>query len=121
MVGGFYPTGLETDKVEAYDNSMGKWKTLAPLPQPLNHAAIAALNQKIYVIGGYTGRWSKPLDVNFEYDPEKNNWTKKSPMPTARGAMAATVIKGKIYVVGGAVKSKKNYHHIFWIDQHRCK
>src|SRR5436305_1126533 len=41
--------------VEEYDPATNSWRSRAPLPTPRNHAVGAAVNGKIYVIGGRVG------------------------------------------------------------------
>lgn len=59
----------------------------------------AAVNGKIYAIGGYAE--SGREDVVEEYDPATNTWTTKTAMPTARDGLAAMTINNKIYAIGG--------------------
>jgi hypothetical protein len=60
------------EKVRAEEDS-SCWTTLAPLPtSPTSIQGIAALDGKIYYIGGST---------TMQYDPETNNWTDIAPLP----------------------------------------
>ncbi|OGS46059.1 MAG: hypothetical protein A2539_03480 [Elusimicrobia bacterium RIFOXYD2_FULL_34_15] len=59
----------------------------------------AALNNKIYAIGGNNGT-STLMDIE-EFDPVLNTWTAKSNMPQARDWSAVGVVNNKIYVIGG--------------------
>jgi N-acetylneuraminic acid mutarotase len=66
----------------------------------------AAVNGKIYVIGGQTTESSEPAKAGFvntvyEYDPASGKWTARAPMPTMRGGGVAAVVDGRIYVAGG--------------------
>jgi len=58
----------------------------------------AAVNGKIYAIGGLGGSY---LSTNEEYDPSTDSWTTKASMPTARFYLAAAAVNGKIYAIGG--------------------
>jgi N-acetylneuraminic acid mutarotase len=76
------------------------------LPQALNHIMPAAVNGKIYVIGGQTTESSEPdkagfVNTVYEYDPASSKWTARAPMPTMRGGGVAAVVDGRIYVAGG--------------------
>jgi hypothetical protein len=76
---------------------------------------VAAVNGKIYAIGGSTESGFAPnaygstvydfsangVGTNEEYDPETNTWTYKTSMPTPRLAFATAVYKNKIYCIGG--------------------
>jgi N-acetylneuraminic acid mutarotase len=62
----------------------------------------AAVNGKIYVIGGALNHPGSPFGTVEEYDPSTDSWdTDKTPMPTARKGAAWGVISNKIYVAGG--------------------
>lgn len=63
-------------------------------------AAAAALYEKIYVMGGQTG---KETTNSVEcYDPDKNTWTMVAPMIEARSGAQAVVSVGFLYVLGGS-------------------
>jgi N-acetylneuraminic acid mutarotase len=92
---------------EEYDPATNTWRVRSPMPTPRNHAAVGAVNGKIYVIGGrigaafITGNVSN-IDVVEEYDPATDTWgPPRARMPTARSAVAYAVRDGRIYVAGG--------------------
>jgi len=97
-------SGGTTNILEEYDSVTDTWTFKAPMPTPRNTAAAAAIDGKLYVVGGspeYTALAT--LEV---YDPATDTWdTTKAPMPTARHEMGAAAIGGKLYVVGGAGSS----------------
>jgi N-acetylneuraminic acid mutarotase len=81
------------------------------MPRPAHHAALAAANGKIYVIGGFVvpektqipvGAAWEPIDDVWEYDPAADSWKTLAPLPGKRGAAVAVEVGGKIYVIGGA-------------------
>lgn len=79
------------------------WSNRAPLPNPRNHMASAAVGGLIYAIGGQhnenenTGLQS---DVH-RFDPATNAWTKVASLPRARSHIVAVVRDGHILVLGG--------------------
>jgi N-acetylneuraminic acid mutarotase len=78
-----------------------------PMPHPVHHAAVTALNGKMYLFGGFDLPASGPPGWNpvndaWEYDPTSDGWRALAPMPTLRGGGVAAVVGGKIYVIGGA-------------------
>jgi len=92
--------------VEEYDPATNTWRERSPMPSPRNHAAIGAVNGKIYVIGGRVGAafiaLATDVSVVEEYDPATDKWSApRTRMPTARSALGAGVINGRIYVAGG--------------------
>ena len=63
---------------EVYDPATNKWETRPPMSVARNHAFSAAVNGKIYVIGGRTGHGfiltATNTDVVEEYDPLSDTW-----------------------------------------------
>ncbi len=91
---------LSSDIVE------NSWVSKAPMRKARGGLGVAAVNGKIYAIGGSPEdvSWAttdKFLSTNEEYDPATNKWAFKKPMPTPRAAFAVTVYQNKIYCIGG--------------------
>jgi len=89
-----------------YDPATDAWSSKKPMPTPRYSCAIAACQNKIYVIGGVTylnpnTGISTNCPLNEVYDPATDTWETKEPMPTARSQMEANTVNGKIYVIGG--------------------
>ena len=76
------------------------WITLAPVLTPRQEVAVAAVNGKVYLIGGF-GPGGSILSSVEEYDPATNTWRFIAPLPAGRHHTAAAVIGSSIYVVGG--------------------
>ena len=92
--------------LEVFDTESKSWTTLAPMTLPRNHHDVAALDGKLYVIGGTIGScvpngWSAKVPMNEVYDIAGNTWSMRAPMPTARSAVAVAALDGKVYVFGG--------------------
>jgi N-acetylneuraminic acid mutarotase len=91
------------DEFFRFDPDTGRYERLAPMPERLNHHAMAAWGGKIYVIGGM-GDLLFGADTRrdaFVYDPATDRWSDLPPMPTRRGATASAVIGDTLYVAGG--------------------
>ena len=93
---------------DVYDPATNKWQSREPMSVPRNHAFGAAVNGKIYVIGGRTGHGfilsATNTDVVEEYNPVSNSWSApKERMPTPRSGGAWGTDGRRIYVAGGEV------------------
>ncbi len=106
--GGLLPD-RRTDVGEHYildvNNRVRGWQAAAPMPNPRNHLSGAAINGKIYAIGGQYGHDNGVRDQQFldEYDPETDRWTRKANLPSARSHFEPGTIvhNNKIIIVGG--------------------
>ena len=78
----------------------GIWQTLAPMPTARQELATAALNGKIYAIGGFDSSGA-PTNIVEVYDPATNTWTSAHPIPVALHHNCAAVAAGKLYSFGG--------------------
>ena len=78
----------------------GEWVKKADMPTARYGLCTAAVNGKIYAIGGRPNANSVLSNVE-EYDPIKDNWEIKSRMPQAKAFLSASSANGKIYVFGG--------------------
>ncbi len=92
------PTDV-TDRFERYDLRAEQWETLPALPAPRSGYALATLDGRLYVIGGWDGSTFR-REV-FEYDPERESWQQRADMPTARAFASVGVIEDRIFVFGG--------------------
>ncbi|MDI6809633.1 MAG: DUF2341 domain-containing protein [Candidatus Eisenbacteria bacterium] len=88
-----------------YDPGTDIYTRKADIPTWRTWGACAAVDDKIYVIGGYsygpgpTGA----INVNEAYDPLTDTWATKEPLPVSKYGVVREnpVIGGKIYVVPG--------------------
>ncbi|XDG05344.1 hypothetical protein ABKA04_004959 [Annulohypoxylon sp. FPYF3050] len=102
-----WPAVPSTDRFEAYSFLEKSWKSLTPIPKAFTHINAAAVNGKIYVLGGLTGDgldlvWRSAPDC-FVYDPSDGTWTALPAMPDGqgRGASAVGISGNTIYLAGG--------------------
>jgi N-acetylneuraminic acid mutarotase len=91
---------------EVFDTATNSWTALRPMPTPRNHHALAAIDGKVYAIGGRIGScfsagWSSNVSMNEAYDIAADRWLPRAPLPTARSGIAVAVLDGKIHVLGG--------------------
>jgi N-acetylneuraminic acid mutarotase len=91
--------------MEMFDPDSGKWISKPSMPTDRGLAACAAIDEKIYVIGGIRGSLSSPdysgINKVEVYDTKSDTWTHMADMPTKRWGCSAVAFEGKIYVFGG--------------------
>lgn len=92
---GYLPT------VERYNACSGEWTALSGLATSRSMIAVATLDDKIYVAGGYNNS-DGYLSSASVYDPQADAWSDIADMPVALGATAMAAANGKLYVFGGA-------------------
>jgi N-acetylneuraminic acid mutarotase len=112
LIGGLYqqkleypPTEHSSNLTEVYDPETDSWTTMAPIPNTVYGYASAVINEKIYIISGWSNM--SPLSDQVQiFNPNTNNWSLGNPIPvpvTLAGAGATTGIMAskRIYIIGG--------------------
>jgi N-acetylneuraminic acid mutarotase len=102
FVVGAFGSGPESRDVAAFDTRTKKWETLEPLPSSFQMPNVAAVGNRLFVLGA--------VDVvtTLEYDAAKNSWVPRAPVPVARGrGQSAIGVWGtKILLAGGVIPGK---------------
>jgi N-acetylneuraminic acid mutarotase len=102
IIGGL-KDGAVTGSVEVYDTQADNWSIAAPLPVPMHHPNVAAIDGKVYVFGGITGAvdWIS-TGKTFRYDPASNKWDELAEMTNAPSGSSVLGVQAKtVYVAGG--------------------
>ncbi|MET0594818.1 MAG: kelch repeat-containing protein [Polyangiaceae bacterium] len=82
------------------DAPSGGWTSLPPLAAgPRQETGVAALDGKIYVIGGFNSAGVVVSTVEA-YDPVARTWSSVAPFPRVIHHANTAAVGGKIYVVG---------------------
>lgn len=77
------------------------WSSVSNLPVASYGLAAAAVNGKLYAIGGnYSGSYFSTVCVYDSAQPALS-WMSVSNLPTAIGFLAAVAVNGRIYAIGG--------------------
>lgn len=63
------------------------------------YSGVAAINQYIYVVGGFDG--TRQLATVERYDTDNETWDMVAPIQIARSALSLTQLDGKLYAIGG--------------------
>lgn len=85
----------------AINLSYAGWVMRRPMRYPRYGAMVAAVNNRIYAIGGMVTRPDTAVRWVEEYNPVLDSWITKAPMPGPRALGVCGVVNGKIYVIGG--------------------
>src|SRR5262249_37094456 len=91
---------------EVYDPAANRWTALAYVPTARDHLAAAAMDGRLYAVGGrIDGNYSRNLASNEAYDPATGRWEQRAPLPTARSGIAAAgaVRRGGGWQRGGGI------------------
>jgi N-acetylneuraminic acid mutarotase len=84
------------------------WLSISNLPAARSALAAVPLNDKLYVLGGYSG--SAYQSTAYVYDPLQPTagWLSVSNLPVTSGYLGAAALNGKLYAVGGFNGSYQN-------------
>ncbi len=85
----------------------GAWGTRAPLLEANSEMSVAALDGKIYVLGGYPSNRISVATVQ-EYDPVQNSWRLTARLPAALNHTMAAAVNGRLYLIGGQTGNTGN-------------
>ena len=77
-----------------------EWGARAPLIEANSEMAVAYLDGKIYVVGGYPATRIS-VDTVQVYDVETDSWHLTTPYPTTINHASAIGLDGILYVIGG--------------------
>jgi N-acetylneuraminic acid mutarotase len=88
----------------ALDPPPGGYGRRTNLPLANSEMAVAELNGKIYVLGGYPSSRVPQSTVQM-YDPPTNTWSIAAPLPVAMHHPVVAGVKGKLYSFGGQLAS----------------
>ncbi|KAK3726652.1 hypothetical protein RRG08_016961 [Elysia crispata] len=92
--------GFPLNLVEAFDCRTFSWSVICPYDfAPRSYHGMVALNEDIYVIGGFSGHVY--LSSCCKLRADSLTWENVTPMNTKRCYVGAVTVKGSIYTVGG--------------------
>lgn len=86
---------------EAFDPETWQWETLPGLPLKRSNAAVAVLDDKLYVMGGYNSYANGALTATHIYVPATQSWLTATSMISPASGAGAAVIGDEIFVFGG--------------------
>jgi N-acetylneuraminic acid mutarotase len=97
----------------ALAQDQGGWSAASTMPTGTGDSGVAALDGKIYVVGGSSfyphivptspdmgsGTWGS--SVNYEYDPATDKWRQLAPLPIGLSHVGVVGLDHKLYAFGG--------------------
>ncbi|XP_022377119.1 kelch repeat and BTB domain-containing protein 12 [Enhydra lutris kenyoni] len=99
---------LITNCVDKYSVEQDSWRRVCPLPLQLACHAVVTVNNKLYVLGGWTPQMDLPDEEPdrlsnrlLQYDPGQDQWTERAPMKFSKYRFSTAVVNSEIYVLGG--------------------
>jgi N-acetylneuraminic acid mutarotase len=84
--------------------SISRWSTRHNLLEANSEMAVAELNGKIYVMGGYPSSRVTMRTVQV-YDSQSNQWHLTTPLPIPLNHAMPAVANGRVYLIGGQTDS----------------
>jgi N-acetylneuraminic acid mutarotase len=85
----------------AFDVAAGEWAPVADMPGVRAEHAMAALEGKLYLVGGVDDTPEGPRAL-WVYDPNANTWdTSRAPAPYPISHTALVAAEGRLYLIGG--------------------
>ncbi len=110
VMGGSDDSLVPTDTLYEYDPSRpagSRWESKASMPTARIYLGAAALDDKVYAVGGVTEDLMD-LDTLEAYDPATDSWSSRQPMSMGRGGPAVVGVNsteagcgGYLYALGG--------------------
>jgi N-acetylneuraminic acid mutarotase len=88
----------------AQEPAPGEWGMRAPTLQPLSELAVAELNGKLYLMGGYPQNRVTARTVQV-YDIATDTWAYGPQLPLRNNHGMAASVNGKIYLIGGQLNA----------------
>ncbi|XP_078449578.1 kelch-like protein 38 isoform X1 [Lampetra planeri] len=95
--------------VERYESTEGEWRWAAPMPVAVGQPAVAAVQGRIYVIGGEELRSKTPARIIQIYNTECDAWFRLETRMVKNISAPAVVVDDKIIVIGGYTRRVLSY------------
>mmetsp|Transcript_9437 Transcript_9437/g.33381 ORF Transcript_9437/g.33381 Transcript_9437/m.33381 type:complete len:435 (+) Transcript_9437:179-1483(+) len=106
VVGGFTSNndsaeGQASREMRIYNIQEDQWRNGASTEFPHGDTCAAALDGKLYVIGGFGDGYGDIQRIVEEYDPVTESWKRIPDMPSGRTDIMCAVSGGELYAIGG--------------------
>lgn len=108
ILGGLGADRQLIDSVERYNSMFDQWEPMAPMPEAVLYPAVAATNQRIYMIGGEDAM-QNPVRLIQVYHISRNLWSKMENRTVKNVSAPAVVMDENIYIIGGYTRRMLAY------------
>ncbi|KAL4608741.1 kelch-like protein 35 [Arapaima gigas] len=105
---------LNSSDTWRYMPQLDHWLRVASLTKARWRHKMAALNGKLYAVGGYNG-YQRLSSVEC-YNTYDNQWVEVAPLPLPVSSAALAACAGKLYVIGGAASDTCNTNKVQCYD-----
>ena len=78
--------------MEVFDPQTNAWTPVAPMSTARGSFAMAAVQGKLYVAGGYAAGGGDGITLAEAYDPQQNHWEAVAPMAQGRHSCAVAAL-----------------------------
>jgi N-acetylneuraminic acid mutarotase len=116
--------GRSIRPVSIYDPKSQRWTTGAMPPIEIHHFQPVVYDNKIYILGAFTGGYpgETPIENIMIYDPANDTWSKGPEIPAERrrGAAGVSIYEDKIFMSCG-IKNGHIDDHKQWLDSYDPK
>lgn len=104
-----------------YDINSNEWASLAGLLAPTVDPHVCAVNNMIYIMGGWQsfspeGRGFSPSDANYKYNPELDDYSVKKDCPSNTCSSPSCALNNQIYIFGFRKSGGKRNKKVFRYD-----
>jgi hypothetical protein len=87
--------------LDVYDFRSDSWIKGPSMPTARHHLGAAAVDGRLYVVGGRASSRSQALDALEAFDPATNRWERLEPLPLGVGGLQAIGWKDQLIVLSG--------------------
>ncbi|MDX6397424.1 MAG: hypothetical protein QOJ43_832 [Gaiellaceae bacterium] len=87
--------------LDVYDFRSDSWTKGPSMPTARHHLGAAAVDGRLYVVGGRASSRSQALDALEAFDPATNRWERLEPLPLGVGGLQAIGWKDHLIVLSG--------------------
>ncbi|MEX0291446.1 MAG: malectin domain-containing carbohydrate-binding protein [Flavobacteriaceae bacterium] len=93
---------------EIFDPSNNTWTLGASMPVPKNHCGTVAVDEEVWLIGGFVGDHPGPVTTDVQiYNTVTDSWSFGPSLPQERGSCTAVLNERKLHVFGGVMADRR--------------